>query len=349
MAKIRLKYLVQDSDRHGNVRWYVRVPGRKKVRLRAEPGTTAFNSAYGSALSGQSVAVNTRTAAVLRPIEEDSIQQLVNAYYSSFEWTALSPATQKQRRSILNRICLEHGDRDAKTLSTKVVREGRNARRDTPGAANNMLKTLKALYVWGIEHEFVDHNPVIGIKRLPMNPAGFHTWTPEECLTFEKAHPMGTNARTAYALALYGGLRRSDVVSVGRQHVTKDGYLKFSQFKTNKQISILIAPPLRMTLDAIDPEQLHFVLTEYGKPFSRPGIGNAMKKWTQTAGLPSRCSLHGLRKALGARLAEAGLTENQIAAVLGHSGTGAVKTYTRGANQKKLAAEALIALEEYQN
>jgi len=75
-----------------------------------------------------------------------------------------------------------------------------------------------------------------------------------------------------------------------------------------------------------------------------PGVGNAMKRWTQQAGLPGGCALHGLRKALGSRLAEAGLTEHQIAAVLGHAGTGAVKAYTRGADQKRLAAEALRTL-----
>ena len=76
-----------------------------------------------------------------------------------------------------------------------------------------------------------------------------------------------------------------------------------------------------------------------------PGVGNAVKRWTQEAGLPDECALHGLRKALGSRLAEAGLTEHQIAAVLGHAGTGAVKAYTRGADQKRLAAEALRTLE----
>lgn len=35
MAPVKLRYLVGDTDKRGNVRWYVRVPGRKKVRIRA--------------------------------------------------------------------------------------------------------------------------------------------------------------------------------------------------------------------------------------------------------------------------------------------------------------------------
>ena len=100
--------------------------------------------------------------------------------------------------------------------------------------------------------------------------------------------------------------RRSDLINVGRQHVIKDGYLRFTR-KTNREIQILTLPPLKRA--------------------------------------PAECDLHGLRKALGSRLAEAGLTEHQIAAVLGHAGAGAVKAYTRGADQKRLAAEALRTLE----
>jgi hypothetical protein len=39
---VRLKYVWEDRDRNGNVRLYVAVPGRKKVRIREQPGTPAF-------------------------------------------------------------------------------------------------------------------------------------------------------------------------------------------------------------------------------------------------------------------------------------------------------------------
>jgi integrase/recombinase XerD len=37
--QVRFKHLVEDRDRHGNVRVYVRVPGRRKVRIKAIFGT----------------------------------------------------------------------------------------------------------------------------------------------------------------------------------------------------------------------------------------------------------------------------------------------------------------------
>ena len=53
--KVRLKYVKEDTDRYGNVRLYVAVPGRKKVRIRQQPGTPAFMAAYSAAVEGVEV------------------------------------------------------------------------------------------------------------------------------------------------------------------------------------------------------------------------------------------------------------------------------------------------------
>ena len=58
---IDLKHLVEDVDRHGNVRVYVRRHGRK-VRIRETPGTEEFLAAYRTALGGVATQPQTRTA-----------------------------------------------------------------------------------------------------------------------------------------------------------------------------------------------------------------------------------------------------------------------------------------------
>jgi hypothetical protein len=50
MTKIRLKYIHEFADRHGKVRRYVRLPGRRRVALPGAPGTEAFMAAYAAAL-----------------------------------------------------------------------------------------------------------------------------------------------------------------------------------------------------------------------------------------------------------------------------------------------------------
>ncbi|MCX5478492.1 GIY-YIG nuclease family protein [Kaistia geumhonensis] len=47
---MRAKYLVEDVDRYGSSRFYVRRPGKKKIRITCEPGTAEFDQAYRDAM-----------------------------------------------------------------------------------------------------------------------------------------------------------------------------------------------------------------------------------------------------------------------------------------------------------
>ena len=47
------KHIAFDRDRHGNMRVYLRVPGRPKIRLRHEPGSAEFDAEYQAALIGK--------------------------------------------------------------------------------------------------------------------------------------------------------------------------------------------------------------------------------------------------------------------------------------------------------
>jgi Phage integrase family len=59
------------------------------------------------------------------------------------------------------------------------------------------------------------------------------------------------------------------------------------------------------------------------------------------AGLPDRCKPHGLRKAAARRLAEAGCSASEIAAITGHKTLAEVERYTRAADQVRLAQQAI--------
>jgi integrase len=86
-----------------------------------------------------------------------------------------------------------------------------------------------------------------------------------------------------------------------------------------------------------------FLVTEYGKPFTSNGFGNALKDWCRQANLP-HCSAHGLRKATAARLAERGATPHEIMAITGHRTLAEVERYTRAARQAGLADSAMAKL-----
>ena len=48
----KIKYLIQDVDRHGNIRTYVRKPRCRKVRIYEKLGTAEFWKLYHEAIHG---------------------------------------------------------------------------------------------------------------------------------------------------------------------------------------------------------------------------------------------------------------------------------------------------------
>ena len=179
-------------------------------------------------------------------------------------------------------------------------------------------------------------------KLTSKNKDGFHAWTLEEVEQFEKTHALGTKARLAFALLLFTGQRRGDVVVMGRQHV-KDGWIKVRQEKTGKKIEIPILVELQRIIDATPTGDLTYLVTDYNKPFTPAGFGNRFRNSCGTAGLP-QCSAHGLRKAAAAKLAELGCTAHEIMAITGHESIQEVERYTKAAEQKLLAKSAMVKL-----
>jgi integrase len=157
---------------------------------------------------------------------------------------------------------------------------------------------------------------------------------------------VGTTARLAFALLLYTGQRRSDVVQFGRQHV-RNGWMKFTQHKNRRSkpvtLEIPIVGELQRIIDGSTCGDLTFLVTRFRRAFSSAGFGNKFRYWCDEAGL-KHCAAHGLRKAAAARLAELGASENEIMAVTGHRTSKEVTRYSRAARQKVLAGRAMARL-----
>ena len=61
------------------------------------------------------------------------------------------------------------------------------------------------------------------------------------------------------------------------------------------------------------------------------------------------CRPHGLRHLAGVRMSEAGCTDEEMMAVLGHRSATSLRIYTKGANQKGLAENAILKVEQNRN
>jgi len=190
-------------------------------------------------------------------------------------------------------------------------------------------------------------NPAVGIKRPRLSKEGWKTWSEADVARFEDEHPVGTKARLALALLLYTGQRVSDMARMGRQHV-HDRLIDVRQQKTGAALSIPIHPELRAIIDSMPVDNLNFMMTATGKPFTANGFCHWFFDRCREAGLPAGLSAHGLRKAMCRRLAEACCSVPQIMAISGHQTLSEVQRYTRAAEQSRMARQAMEAITETQ-
>ncbi|MHC2247855.1 tyrosine-type recombinase/integrase [Bradyrhizobium elkanii] len=351
MIKTRLKYCVFDPDPRGNPRYYLRKPGCKKIRIHAtfEDGagriTAEFMKAYFEALDGP----DGRPASPTAP-RETTFYWLVDQYYRSSEFKGFDKLTQADKRSVLNRFCVVAGNLPFAAYRTEDVEASRDKRSKAPGAADKLVKYLRALFKWAITKKHTKVNPAVGVAKINETD-GWHTWTNAEVEQYRKRHGVGTKARLALEIMLNIGARRSDACRIGRQHEV-DGYLEFvawkgrNRVKTRKTIVARFTPELKLALTSTPTGDLTYLVNDLGRPFTIAGFGNKMREWCDAAGLP-QCSSHGLRKASAVAMAESGARAPELCALFGWSKLETAEIYIREANKRVMVDNAFARLDEH--
>lgn len=348
MAKINLPHVQRFKDRHGKLRHYYRKPGCKRVPLPGVPGSDEFMDAYR-------MAERTTRSAGESQSTPGTISAVIAAYYEGREFKALKPQTQYVYRNVLDHFRNKYGSARANMLRTDHLEKIFDGMADRPGAAVNLRKRLHGVFKWAVGRKLMSSDPTLGLTVAPRKTEGFRAWTDEDITKFLEKWGEGTRARLALHLLLYTGQRRSDVVVMGHQHfrVLPDGKpaIWVKQKKTGVELLIPLHPVLKGALAAVPKTNLTFLMTAYDKPMTEAGFTQWFVECAKAAGLPDRSGPHGLRKAAGRRLAEAGCSALEIASITGHASLKEVERYTKSARQAHLARAAMdrIANEDSQD
>ena len=335
------KYCYEDTDRHGNVRVYLRKPGCPKVRLRGMAWASEFMAQYGRALNGNAA------PAQLSKNKPETWRWLCKLYLASPEFEKLAKSTRTAYRRILEATCDEpiapetphllFGDMPIHKMTPEAVRVLRNRKKDNPFAADGRVKTVGYVFVWGLENlsAVVKSNPTRDVKRFHFQTDGHHTWTEEEFQRFMDFYQPGTKERRAMALFLYTFARGCDARLFGPQHVKGDRFI-FNQKKTEVLVDLPVIRELAAELELAPHRDLAFILTEHGKTFSEKGFGQWFNEACRKAGL-AKCTAHGIRKGAATLLANNGATVHELMALFGWMSEQMAIHYTKKANRKKLA------------
>ncbi len=325
------------QDRHGHWRTYFRRGKGPRIKLPAL-GTAEFEAAYAEALAGNPKQPKTPKG---RPAA-GTIAALIVSYRKSASYTATRETTRKGYASRLAHLEEKHGHRTVAGLSRERIETKILAPfADRPGAAHSILKMLRVLIRHAIATNVLKSDPSLGIKRPKLGE--IRSWSDAEILQFEEHWPVGTRERLAFALHLYTGQRRSDIHRMTWRAITDAG-IRVVQQKTGKGLTIPVHPDLAPILATATRAHVAILTTAYGETFTVDGFSGFMRDAIRAAGLPIDCRPHGLRKAAGRRLAEAGCSAHEIMAVLGHETLAEAERYTRAAEQTRLARAAFSKL-----
>jgi integrase len=368
MTRLRLSYIHAFRDRHGKIRHYFRRSG-KRVPLSGLPGSDEFMTAYQAALTG--LTIRKKQIGEERTVP-GTLQALIAAYLdcspeSTSPFKALAAETQRTRRNILENLREIHGDKRVYRtdqygrripLLTRVhVQRIINQKSNAPFAQRNLLNTLRAMFRWAVAEDRVPDDPTLGVNRQKIESAGYTTWAEDHIEQYRRRHALGTMPRLAIELILATAVRRGDAVKLGPQHVC-GGTITFEQSKRRGRggapLNIPLHPDFCAALKAMPPSNVvhltpatTFLTTSFGQPFkTAASFGNWFRQCCDQASLPKGISAHGLRKATARRLAELGCSTHQIAAITGHATLSEVQRYTKAADQKRLAQEAMKRLIE---
>jgi site-specific recombinase XerD len=333
MPRRRRLFERKEITRHGKTVWYFRRPGGKRIRLPGIYGSPEYLAAYSNALAG--VAVDKP-----QPAEKGTLSWLVGRYKASGHFASLAPTSQMARDYILKSVCKDAGDKQFARITRRHIQEAMDRRAKTPHGANNFLVAMSVLFKWAMSNDMLETNPCDGVARRKDKIEGHHTWTLDEVAQFRAKHPVGTKPRLALDLLLFTGLRRSDVITVGRQNV-KDGLLTIRAQKNKAGLQLPIFGELQASIDATPTGEMIFLTNKRGQPFH---TGQSFSQWFQRqarkAGLHERCTAHGVRKAGATIAANNGATPHELMAMFGWSKLAMAEVYTKQADKARLARGA---------
>jgi integrase len=331
------------KDRHGKERYRFRRKGLPTYHFRSTPGTEAFREEYAACQAALPVKGDRW--------EAGTVDWLAARFYETVAWREMAASSKTTYRGIIERFRdsrnkkgRRYGSLPVALIKTRHLDRIFEGMADRPAAANNLRKVLKRMFRLAVKLELRDDNPAVETDAYRQG-RGFHTWTEEEIAQYRARHPLGTKPRLALELLLNTAARRCNVVALTRADL-KAGKFHIAHVKGGDETIVAALPE---TLVAIETMQVagigHYLVTEFGKPFSAAGFGNWFRERCDEAGLP-QCSAHGLRKAMSRRLAESGATDAQGRAVTGQKKNQTFAYYAAKANREHLADAAMANLGE---
>ena len=297
------------------------------------PTDPGFGGRYAGLLSARTKREQMPSSAGL------TVPALRRLYEKSPHFLTLSAATQVAYGLYLDHLCKMLPSAPAGAVERKDIVLLVDQYADRPGAANLLLKTVRALYKWGRVRGHVENEPCRDIEELP---TGEHAPWPEHVLS-AALEADNRRIRLSVHLLLYTAQRIGDVTRMKWTDIVTgdDGVrrIRVTQQKTKKGLLIRLHDKLVDEL-AFDQPRIGYILEGVrGQPLGVPTLRKDLQTFASTLG--AKVVPHGLRKNAVNALLEAGCSVAEAASISGQC-LQMVEHYAKARSQTKLGDSAVL-------
>ena len=257
-----------------------------------------------------------------------SLAWAVARYKAGEEWARLRESSRRDYAWHLDKLAAEFGDLPVAAIGREGVKEYRRQllAAGQPFNTWHRLKKLRMLLNYArLELGVLRDDPFEGVE-IPSPPRRNAVWGPEEVeILLTQAEPR---IRRAFMLAAYTAQRPGDLVRMTYdcigQTVERDGrkvlWVMLRQRETDRPVWVPLHPALREEIAT----RLHgrsslIAPSPMGRVWDTHNFARAFREARLAAGLPEALQFRDLRRTAMVRLAEAGASVPQIAAISGHA------------------------------
>ena len=267
------------------------------------------------------------------------MRDVMAQYVQSPAFKRLKPSSQESYRLAMNAMWPMR-DAQIATVRRHHIYGVQDDWAEKPAMANLIVAVWSRILQFAVDREIIFANVAAKIPKLPTGE--YRRWSDDHIAYALERFPKW--GRRAVMLALYTGQRCGDLTRMTRSDYDGSG-IQVRQEKTGATLWVACHKTLRVELDGDDGSSLYLLHRDNGQPFRSKTLSRSFRDQIAKHDFLKGLVLHGLRKSAAARLAEAGCSVHEIAAITGHQSLEMIAHYTAEADQKRNAMAAIVKLE----